>query len=257
MSEQLKLIAMNELVIVKDDEKVVTTSRIVASTFGKQHRNVLRDIQNLECSEEFSRLNFELSDYEVRGKAYPEFNITKDGFLWLVLGYTGARAAEFKEAFIAAFNRLQTMTVDRRWIMSQALQYMMEDNKALQASVADKEETIKMQEMMLKTSSKKIAYFEQNALPQVVFTTASIAKEIGMLAVSLNQILEEAGIQYRRGGVWMLYVKYKDLASKSRFTYGNHNWATSAYEWTPAGRALVISLAEQSQGRIRYFQKSN
>lgn len=96
----------NQYVAVHQD-RIITTSLVVAEMFGKEHKNVLRDIESLECSEEFSRLNFEPSTYKVRGKDYPIYFITRDGFSFLAMGYTGAKAAKFKEAFIAAFNRME------------------------------------------------------------------------------------------------------------------------------------------------------
>lgn len=85
-----------------------TTSREVATRFGKTHKNVLRAIENLECSAEFSRLNFEPRDYvDERGKAQPCFNITRDGFSFLAMGFTGKDAAHWKECFIAAFNLME------------------------------------------------------------------------------------------------------------------------------------------------------
>ena len=40
-----------------------TTSLVIAQVFDKEHKNVLRDIQNLECSPQFRQLNFELYEY--------------------------------------------------------------------------------------------------------------------------------------------------------------------------------------------------
>ena len=66
----------------------VTTSNKIADTFGKQHKNVLRAIDKLECSAEFSRLNFELC-YEnndlQNGKPNRYFKITKDGAAFLIM----------------------------------------------------------------------------------------------------------------------------------------------------------------------------
>lgn len=50
---------MNELVIQNQNGGNVTTSILVAEVFGKEHKNVLRDIESLHCSDEFRRLNFE------------------------------------------------------------------------------------------------------------------------------------------------------------------------------------------------------
>lgn len=90
----------------------VTTSLVVADVFGKRHDNVLRDIETLECSDAFRLLNFEERNRElVTGKntvqEYRYFDITKDGFVFLVMGYRGAKAAQFKEAYISRFNELE------------------------------------------------------------------------------------------------------------------------------------------------------
>ena len=97
---------MNNLLVIEKRGRPLTTSRKVAEIFGKDHDNVLRDIRNLDCSEKFSSLNFEESNYKIRGKIYPEFMLTKDGFTFLVMGYRGKKAATFKEAYINQFNQM-------------------------------------------------------------------------------------------------------------------------------------------------------
>jgi len=95
-----------DLVMLSGD-KLVTDSRKVAAHFGKRHDNVIRAIRNLECSDKFARLNFE-ECFEINklanGKPEPYYSMTKDGFMFLVMGFTGAKAAEMKERFIDAFN---------------------------------------------------------------------------------------------------------------------------------------------------------
>ena len=46
----------------------MVSSVTVAEVFEKRHNNVLRDIENLECPQEFRKLNFELSKYKVEGQ---------------------------------------------------------------------------------------------------------------------------------------------------------------------------------------------
>lgn len=92
--------------------KPVTTSMAVSSYFGKRHDNVLRSIVNLDCSQKFRNLNFEETSISVpqpRGGAREvvSFNMTKNGFVFLVMGFTGKRAAQFKEAYIAEFDRME------------------------------------------------------------------------------------------------------------------------------------------------------
>ncbi|UYL93061.1 Rha family regulator protein [Paenibacillus phage UtuhinaGold_Zacery] len=98
---------MNKLVFIQNG-KTVTDSLTVAEVFGKRHDNVVQDIKNLECSQEFSLLNFQESTYtNERGRTYPKYIITQDGFSFLVMGYTGKEAAKFKEMYIAEFNRMR------------------------------------------------------------------------------------------------------------------------------------------------------
>ena len=90
----------------------LTTSLNVAEIFGKTHGNVLRDINNLDCSEEFRKINFdklfiikELPNGGTRKDPY--YTMTRDGFTFLVMGYRGKKAAAFKEAYIKAFNQME------------------------------------------------------------------------------------------------------------------------------------------------------
>lgn len=83
----------------------MTTSIKVAEVFGKRHDNVLRKLEALECSPEFTALNFEVSEYtDTTGRKLIMWNMTKDGFMFLVMGFTGKQAAAIKEAYINAFN---------------------------------------------------------------------------------------------------------------------------------------------------------
>ena len=112
---------MDELITIRK-EQAVTSSLQVAEMFHKRHDNVLRDIQNLDCSKEFRLLNFEESSYtNEQNKKQPIFYITKDGFTFLVMGYRGKKAAEFKEAYIKQFNAMEQILAEKHtsaWIES-------------------------------------------------------------------------------------------------------------------------------------------
>lgn len=86
-----------------------TNSRFVAEVFGKNHKDVLRAIDNLECSEDFNGRNFAPVEYlDAKGESRRMVEMTFDGFTFVVMGFTGAAAAKFKEAYIAEFNRMRT-----------------------------------------------------------------------------------------------------------------------------------------------------
>lgn len=88
--------------------RLITTSLAISNHFNKRHKNILRDIENLECSQEFRRLNFAPTSYKTsQGKILPAYEITRDGFVFLCMGFTGTKAAQWKEKYIAAFNELE------------------------------------------------------------------------------------------------------------------------------------------------------
>ncbi len=94
--------------LYRKDDKVFCDSIQVAETFGKEHYNVMRDIEKLDCSTEFNALNFEGIKYrDVRGRMQRKYIMTKDGFTFLVMGYRGKKAAQFKEAYIKRFNEME------------------------------------------------------------------------------------------------------------------------------------------------------
>ncbi|MFK3873068.1 Rha family transcriptional regulator [Pseudoalteromonas rhizosphaerae] len=94
--------------ITCEDSKLVTTSLKIAEAFGKQHRNVTAKIKSLDCSQAFRSANFSAHPYknEQNGETYQIWQVTKDGFMFLVMGFTGKKAAAIKEAYITAFNAM-------------------------------------------------------------------------------------------------------------------------------------------------------
>lgn len=99
----------SDLVFVSQTNELVTDSFSVAKYFGKRHEQVLRKLKDLGCSFEFTKHNFVLchKNNELQnGKLQPFYQMTKDGFMFLVMGFTGKRAAEIKERYINAFNEM-------------------------------------------------------------------------------------------------------------------------------------------------------
>ena len=94
-----------------------TTSLEIANFFRKRHADVLRDISNVSsnCPEKFSQRNFASADYtDEQGKPRSLFVLYRDGFMLLVMGYTGKKALAIKLAYIEAFNRLEAELAAQR-----------------------------------------------------------------------------------------------------------------------------------------------
>lgn len=101
------------LSIVKNQATALSTD--VAQFFGKVHKNVLRDIENLLNLLPVSRrLNFEPLEISRasnlgNGSTYltKAYRMTRDGFTLLVMGWTGEKALQFKLAWLDAFNKME------------------------------------------------------------------------------------------------------------------------------------------------------
>lgn len=106
LSKKVCAVKSDKIVIFEQNHKFWTTSADIAEKFKKRHNNVMQAIRNLECSDQFSQLNFKQSKYIKRGKEYNCFFITKDGLAFLAMGFTGKEAATWKEKYINAFNYL-------------------------------------------------------------------------------------------------------------------------------------------------------
>ncbi|ECC9278897.1 transcriptional regulator [Salmonella enterica subsp. enterica] len=101
--------ALSHPCVTIENGRAVTTSVAIAEFFRKMHKDVLKKIDNLECSAEFSERNFAPAEYtDEQGKKRPAYKITKNGFVFLVMGFTGKKAAAFKEAYIAEFDRMES-----------------------------------------------------------------------------------------------------------------------------------------------------
>jgi Rha family phage regulatory protein len=125
-----KIMGKKNLCNVKDiDVKVlvqhgvpVVSSMQVAKRFDKQHNNVLRDIAQLrrDVTPEFYSLNFEPTveiieiPYTGGKREDPAYMMTRDGFSMLAMGFTGKKAAVWKEKFLQAFHDMEEALLARR-----------------------------------------------------------------------------------------------------------------------------------------------
>ena len=100
---------MNELVFIQNDQ-ALTTSLKVAEVFEKQHKDVLRAIENLKAQNCAVKKFFYEDSYKVKGnnKTYKMYLMNFNGFSLLVMGFNGEKALQFKLDFIDAFDKMKT-----------------------------------------------------------------------------------------------------------------------------------------------------
>ncbi|EPU3636894.1 Rha family transcriptional regulator [Listeria monocytogenes] len=99
---------MTDLVVLQNNQPV-TTSLNIAETFGKEHRHVLRDLDNLKEGVQNWADLFQESTYihSQNKQTYRMIYMNRDGFTLLAMGFTGKRAIEFKLQYINAFNEME------------------------------------------------------------------------------------------------------------------------------------------------------
>lgn len=113
MEKQL-LIPTQEPSIQIINNQLMVSSLDVAEKFNKRHDNVIQAIKRLDIPEDFNALNFKAVEYsDVKGEKRKAYNITRDGFVILVMGFTGKEAMQWKIRYIQAFNAMEAALRDK------------------------------------------------------------------------------------------------------------------------------------------------
>ncbi len=124
-----------EIAKINKEEVIAVSSLDVAETFEKRHADVMRDIRELGCSEEFGQRNFAQSYYiNAQTKKQPMYQMTKDGFTLLAMGYTGELAMKFKESYIKQFNAMEKVLTGKLIEREKGIAVRQSLTKALQQS---------------------------------------------------------------------------------------------------------------------------
>ena len=100
---------MKDLVFRGQNDQVITTSLLVAETFEKEHRNVLKSIRKLMSATNVAvaQMFDETTYVNEQGKEQPMFFMNRDGFTLLAMGFSGEKALKFKVDYINAFNKME------------------------------------------------------------------------------------------------------------------------------------------------------
>ena len=102
---------MKELVFLNNSEEPITTSRIVAEVFEKEHNIVMRAIRNFEkdCEDvcNFAQMFFLTNYTDEYGRQQPMYLMNQKGFSLLAMGFTGKKALKFKSDFFDAFEAMR------------------------------------------------------------------------------------------------------------------------------------------------------
>lgn len=238
---------MNELVIQSDNGRDITTSLIVAEVFGKEHAKVVRDIENLSCSIDFRSANFGVSftirDLPNGGSRQDRYyEMTKDGFSFLVMGYTGAKAGQFKEMFIAEFNKREAMLKSDDYILARSQEILHNRLQLAEQQLQIAQGTISQQEETIKVLAPKAAYTDDVLQSTSTYTLTQIAHDLGLRSVhALTRFLVEKKMLYRQSGQWQPTAK---VAGKGYF-----NTRTAKYFKSDGSIGTAMTTVVTETGR--------
>lgn len=257
---------MNNLVAsidVKEYEgQPVVSSREVANNFEKQHKHVLECIENLKegVAEKSADLFIESKYQHPQNKQwYKEYLLTRDGFSLLVMGFTGAKALEWKLKYIEAFNKMEQYIKEQQvpqLTEKQMLQLQILNGDEMERIGALKQyegvitkpliDTIEKQSDAINELKPHAEYAERVLEDKkTLLTPTQIAKDFGMAGKALNALLHDLGVQYKQNGQWLLYAKYQGKGYTGPYQPDIPN-AKPQTRWTQAGKKFIHDILRKN-----------
>lgn len=229
---------MTDIILSTQNGEPVASSRQIAESFEKNHRDVLRAVDNLkEDVRNFAQMFFETTVPDSYGREQRAYLMNRDGFTLLAMGFNGKAALEWKLKYIAAFNEMEKkLTEQPKLTRSQLL---------ATALIAAHEE--------LEEKDKRIAELTPDAefaravcIADNCRTATSIAKDYGLTAEKLNKLLYSQRVQYKDSdGQWVLYKPYqgkgytKNRKGKAIQRSNGKTYIPNTTVWTVEGEKLI------------------
>lgn len=246
-----------DLVFIQNDQ-VLTDSRVVAAKFGKEHKNVIRDIENLldkmasvSQSSNLRSANdmFFKSSYQAEegGRNYPMYFMNRDGFTLLAMGFTGEEAVRWKLKYIAAFNAMESeLKKQHEQPKQKSVEYPeLPSTRALldvQQSAKIMSELFGVKEGI--ALAKAISNVEKlqgvelsemrSLIPSTIdetgtFNPTQIGEKVGISNRRVNKLLRDLGYQYKENDEWFLTEFGKKYGEK--FPYENNGHSGYQIRW--------------------------
>lgn len=167
---------MTDIILSTQNGEPVASSRQIAESFEKNHRDVLRAVDNLkEDVRNFAQMFFETTVPDSYGREQRAYLMNRDGFTLLAMGFTGKAALEWKLKYIAAFNEMEKKLAEQPQLTRSQL--------LATALIAAHEE--------LEEKDKQI----ETMKPKALFADAVSASNQSILVGEMAKLLSQNGIQ--------------------------------------------------------------
>lgn len=176
-----------------DGQKTFVTSLDVSNRFQRQHKDVLRAIENMDCTMEYRRRNFAPTVYQRPNPSggnsipTPMYHITRDGFVFLCMGFKGPQAALWKERYIEAFNLMEAKLQATSVGADKHMQQMASSMDKMAQSVSKLAEGIDTVLQQNNRTGRYISLLEMNQQGHVKVTEEIRAEVFNLYAQAMPQ----------------------------------------------------------------------
>lgn len=237
MSEALKSIVPSEgarrPIVTSRDGEVFANSRDVADYFEKNHKDVLRSIREAKCSDDFSRRNFApFKINDLTGESTSHYEMTKDGFTFIAMGFTGTKAARFKEAYIEAFNAMEAELRKPRLVVD------FSDPKVLLGVFTHLQEQVADRDAKLAVQGERLQKMDRIEASVGSMAITDAAKTLKMGRDELIRFMSSRSWIYKRVGNSNWIARQEKITS-GYMEHREHVYTDSLGQERVATRALV------------------
>ena len=177
---------MNYLVKQNTNGVVMTSSRRIAEVFGKEHKHVIRNIE--ENLKYFTKPNFGLSEYtDNSGKKNKMYLLDRDFTSFIIMGFTGEKAKEWKVKYINAFNMMENM-------LKNGTQLTEEEKLKLQLFSKDSLEVVQAHNKLLELATKPLQDKIEQDKPLVTYASEVIESKDSIDMNEFAKLLKDLNI---------------------------------------------------------------
>lgn len=240
---------MEVLTLKEKTGELRMSSREIAELTGKEHKNVLRDIRNMEPAwEKVNGLKFELIEYlDSRGRKKLEYQLNKEESLYVATKYND----ETRAKLIMRWKQLEVENIELKSKLNSKTYTIPEDYAEALLRIVDHVRTEKELTSKIKEDAPKVEYYTKVMASTDTVTATTIAKDYGMTAAKFNALLHNLGVQFKQDGQWVLYQKYQNKGYTKSETIpiqrfpGVLGSATST-KWTQVGREFLYHFLKDN-----------
>jgi Rha family phage regulatory protein len=249
---------MRELNIVNQNGQLLVDSREVAEMIGKRHGDLLRSIDGyveILTNAKIRSLDFFIkhSYKDSKGETRPCYLLTRKGCDMVANKLTGEKGVLFTAAYVTKFEEMEKkLQFNIPKTLPEALR--------LAADLAEKNEQLKLQnaqkDQMIKEMQPKATYYDLILQNKSLISISKIAKDYGMSARKMNQLLHQLSIQYKQGDCWLLYSKYQDKGYTQSKTHTIDSETSKMHTyWTQKGRLFIYEILKNKLGILPLIER--